>query len=478
MAGETIHVWICMPNGSFAQVVARELGPGYEVRRDQDFGRANARAQEKWCDVVVLGVGTNETNPSLNDELRLMEEINSVEVPPPIIAMLAEDTRDLMLKVMENGAYDSIVNPPNMWELRLLLRRAFKFRQVQKELFNLRSTEKSATRLHELIGTSEAMQQVFALAQKISPCDVSTLITGETGTGKELLARAIHRLSPRAAGPFVGFSCANLPETLVEDELFGHERGAFTGAIATRHGRFEAADQGTLFLDEIGDLGLSLQAKLLRILQEHSFERLGSNATVKTNIRLICATHRNLAEMVQQGKFREDLYYRLNVIQIHLPTLSERRDDIPLLANHFLRQFAEKFRKKTRRLSPCALHALEEYEWPGNVRELENVVQRGLALAEGSTIEVRDLPPRLRNGFDGSQIQLGNSYEEEVRSFKRRLILRTLRDSGFHKADTARTLGLARSYLHRLINQLQIQPQDADVMDDALCEPSASEHLM
>ena len=233
-----------------------------------------------------------------------------------------------------------------------------------------------------------------------------------------------------------------------------------------------------MFLDEIGDLGLSLQAKLLRILQEHSFERLGSNATVKTNIRLICATHRNLAEMVQQGKFREDLYYRLNVIQIHLPTLSERRDDIPLLANHFLRQFAEKFRKKTRRLSPCALHALEEYEWPGNVRELENVVQRGLALAEGSTIEVRDLPPRLRTGFDGSQIQLGNSYEEEVRSFKRRLILRTLRDSGFHKADTARTLGLARSYLHRLINQLQIQPQDADVMDDALCEPSASEHLM
>ena len=173
-----------MPNGSFAQVVARELGPGYEVRRDQDFGRANARAQEKWCDVVVLGVGTNETNPPLNDELRLMEEINSVEVPPPIIAMLAEDTRDLMLKVMENGAYDSIVNPPNMWELRLLLRRAFKFRQVQKELFNLRSTENSATRLHELIGTSEAMQQVFALAQKISPCDVSTLITGETGTGK------------------------------------------------------------------------------------------------------------------------------------------------------------------------------------------------------------------------------------------------------------------------------------------------------
>ena len=299
------------------------------------------------------------------------------------------------------------------------------------------------------------MQELFALAHKIAPCDVNVLITGETGTGKELLARAIHHMSNRSAHPIVAFSCANLPESLIEDELFGHEKGAFTGAFAQRRGRVEAADQSTLFLDEIGDLGIGLQPKLLRVLQEHNFERLGSNNTVNVNIRVICATNRNLSELVQQGKFREDLYYRLNVVQMHLPPLRERSDDIPLLAQHFLEIFAEQFKKKAKRFSPQALQALEEYAWPGNVRELSNAVQRAVVLSESASIECWLLPTIMRGGCD--TLQVNRYYEEAVREFKRRLVLRTLRECGWRKSESARTLGVARGYLHRLINQLGIQ---------------------
>jgi DNA-binding NtrC family response regulator len=363
---------------------------------------------------------------------------------------------------MDHGAYDSVTNPPNIVELRLILRRANKYQMAQKELQQLRSTARGGGKLHELIGSAQPMQELFTLAEKIAPCDVNVLITGETGTGKELLARAIHQMSSRNVRPLVAFSCANLPETLIEDELFGHERGAFTGALALRRGRLEAADNATLFLDEIGDLSLGLQPKLLRVLQERKFERLGSNATTSVNIRLICATHRNLDEMVEQGKFREDLYYRLNVVQMHLPSLRDRRDDIPLLAQHFLQTSSEQFKKKSRRFSQMAIHALEEYRWPGNVRELLNAVQRAVVLSESQTVEVWHLPTAIRRGIDGPQFS--RSYEEEVRQFKRRLVLRTLRECGWRKAESARTLGVARGYLHRLINQLKIEQGDEEIM--------------
>ena len=460
MRGEAIHVWFCSPDAPFAQVLARTLGPGYDVRRGEEFTLNSAQLKEVWWDVVLLDLRSATTESSLETELRLMEEINRVELPPPIIVILGNDEHALTLKMMENGAYDTVVSPPNMVELRLVIRRAHKLHQMDTELYDLRSQQRGCPRFHQLIGSSEGMQQVFALARKIASCDVSVLVTGETGTGKELLARAIHNLSPRATGPFVAFSCASLPETLVEDELFGHEKGAFTGALLSRQGRFEAANEGTLFLDEIGDLGLGLQSKLLRVLQQRSLERLGSNASLTIDIRLVCATHQDLSEMVKQKKFREDLYYRLNVMQIHLPPLRERRDDIPVLAHHFLQQFAHQFGKKVTRISRLTLHALEEYHWPGNVRELENVVQRAVVIAERPTIELWHLPTKLRNGFEHPHPV--HSYEEEVRDFKRRLILRSLRERGWRKAETARTLGMARNYLHRLINQLQIQREDTD----------------
>ncbi len=457
MEKETVRVWFCSSDLGFSQAIVRALGPGFEIQRTDALSPDEGSPLEGWGGILLLDLRATSTENGVDAGLHLLEGVTQVDFPPPVIVILATDDHALARKVMENGAYDVLASPPDMVELRLLLRRAHRFLQTERELRELRSQELLAGRLYELIGPSEGMQQVFALAQKIAPCDVSVLITGETGTGKELLTRAVHRMSPRAAQPFVAFSCANLPETLVEDELFGHEKGAFTGALTMRRGRLEMADQGTLFLDEVGDLGLGLQPKLLRVLQERNFERLGGNTVVTVNLRVVCATNQNLAEMVQSGKFREDLYYRLNVVQLHLPALRERRDDIPCLAQHFLHRFAQQFGKKSKRFSRLALQALQEYHWPGNVRELENVVQRAVVLAEGHTIEVWNLPVTFKKGFEHPARV--HSYEEEVREFKRRLILRTLRECGWRKSETARTLGMARNYLHRLINQLQICPE-------------------
>ncbi len=457
MCKDEIRVWFCSPDVGFAQAVIRTLGPGFQIEQTAELILPQGSELEGWADVVLLDLRAATSDSSLNQGLRLLETINRIKLPPPVIAILAGDELALTVKVMESGSYDIVASPPDMVELRLILRRAHKYCQTARELQQLRAQKRSAGRLHELIGPSECMQQVFALAQKVAPCDVTVLITGETGTGKELLARAIHRMSTRAAHPFMPFSCANLPETLIEDELFGHEKGAFTGALMARRGRLETADRGTLFLDEVGDLGLGLQPKLLRVVQERTFERLGGNTPIAVNLRLLCATNQNLEEMVQSGKFREDLFYRLNVVQIRMPALRERRDDIPFLAHHFLHRFAKQFGKKSKRFSRLALQALEEYVWPGNVRELENVVQRAVVLAEGQTIEVWNLPASFNKGFE--QTQRGHFYEEEVREFKRRLILRTLHECGWHKSETARTLGMARNYLHRLINQLQIRPE-------------------
>ncbi|HZP01085.1 MAG TPA: sigma-54 dependent transcriptional regulator [Terriglobia bacterium] len=381
-----------------------------------------------------------------------------MEPPPPIIAMVEDEHQASLREFIEEGSFDTISTPPSVVELRHLLRRAAKSRQAQKELEELRAQERSGEQLDGLIGCSQSMQSVFAMARRIAPCDVTVLITGETGTGKSQLARVIHRLSPRSSNRLVSFSCANLPETLIEEELFGHEKGAFTGAVATRRGRLEAADHGSLFLDEIGDLPLGLQSKFLHVLQERSFERLGSNIPLPVNIRVICATHRNLESMVQQGHFRQDLYYRLNVVQLHIPPLRERQDAIPALAQHFLQFFAKQFGRETTRFSNSAMQALMEYSWPGNVRELENAVQRAVVMAEGPSIEVWHLPKTMIKDFD--EPRPAQSYEEQLREFKRRLIVRALKDCGGNKAEAARVLKIARGYLHRLIHELHILPEE------------------
>ena len=470
MFDQEIRVCFVTPDSGLVQALTGVLGSDFVTRTFSDFQLSKFGELKEWCDVVLVDLRASYPARPQEEGLRFLQELLGLAAHPPVVVLHNDESSELNLKVMELGAYDSITHPPNMVELRLILRRAFKFQAAEREILRLRSTVSGATRLHDLHGTAPAMQELFALARKIGPCDVNVLITGETGTGKELLARAIHQSSLRATRPFVAFSCANLPDTLIEDELFGHERGAFTGAIAMRRGRMESADNGSLFLDEIGDLGLGLQPKLLRVLQERSFERLGGNATVSVNIRLISATHHNLPEMVQQGKFREDLFYRLNVVHMHIPPLRERRDDIILLAQLFLVAAAQRFNKKVRRFSHQALLALEEYSWPGNVRELENAVQRAAVLSEGQTVDVAHLPLDIRRNshdtetFTDSEegVAANSSYEGEIRQFKRRLILRALRKYRWNKVESARSLGVARGYLHRLINQLEISQYEED----------------
>jgi two-component system, NtrC family, response regulator HydG len=477
MISEYVHVFVWTSDLEFSQIIGRALGVEFELRAERRSSPANIREHLNWWDVVLLDLRKLGAEPN-RDRVHLMDEIKQLDCAVPIIALLDSDDEVSVRTVFEKGAYDTVACPPNIAELRLVLRRAHRFRQVEKELQELRSRGKSDSLNGDFVVSTESMQQVMAFTRKIAPCDVSVLVTGETGTGKELLAREIHSLSPRSTCPFVAFSCANMPETLVEDELFGHEKGAFTGAAGMRRGRIEMADQGTLFLDEIGDLELGLQAKLLRVLQERSFERLGSNTPVKVNFRLVCATHRNLQEMVDQGKFRSDLYYRLNVVQVHLPPLRARRESIPALTNHFMRRFSRLFNKDVRRFSPAALRALEEYKWPGNVRELENVVQRAIALAEGATVDTWHLPEVMCKGFEQAEARVIHSYEDEIREFKRRLILRTLQECGGNKVESARVLGIARGYLHRLINQLEIDSAENDPVAEKIAEEVALQRVM
>ncbi|MGB6199938.1 MAG: sigma-54 dependent transcriptional regulator [Candidatus Acidiferrales bacterium] len=459
----SVRLLLLSKDTGLMEAIAHALGSDFESRNSNDMGHAKPDDWRKWCEVALLDLRASGTGGNQSLAIHFMDQIRESVSRPPMIVFCDEEDRSLMLQAMKRGAYDTVGNPPNIVKLRLILQQAAQMHRAEEELETLRVQANDSGRMDDLLGSSGPMQELFALSQKIATCDVSVLITGETGTGKELLARAIHRISQRAARPLVAFSCANLPETLIEDELFGHEKGAFTGALTSRRGRLEMAEHGTLFLDEIGDLSMSLQPKLLRVLQERSFERLGSSATTSVNIRVISASNRNLTELVQQGRFREDLYYRINVVQMHIPPLRERQEDIPLLANHFLQLSARQFNRKATAFSQPALRSLEEYGWPGNVRELENAVKRAVVLVDGETVELWHLPATVLPASEGPA--MARSYEEEVRQFKRRLIFRTLRECGWQKAETARALGIARGYLHRLINQLDIRQKNAEIRD-------------
>ena len=458
MEKEIIRVCFWTPEPDFGEVVGRALGEGFNVKFDPS-GEDGAPACVDGHDCVLLDLRDLPGGAKAEPGEDQFAKFRRTDFSPPIVVMVDDDNPALIRRLVEAGAYDVLVSPPDIVDLRLVLRRAHRLHKVEMELRELREAPSSATRLDDLVGFSENMQDVFTMARKVAPCDVNVLITGETGTGKSMLGHALHRLSPRSDGPFIAFSCANLPEHLVEDELFGHEKGAFTGAMIMRRGRFEAADGGTLFLDEIGDMPLGLQAKLLRVLHDRTFERLGSNTPLRADVRLVCATHRNLEEMVTKGGFREDLFYRLNVIQLHLPPLRERSGGIVMLAYHLLQQINQEFGKKVTRISRPAIEAMDEYAWPGNVRELENMIRRAVVLAEGPSIEIWHLPVKLREGV-GETSAATRSYEEELRDFKRRLVIRTLQKCDGNKAETARVLGLARGYLHRLIHDLKIQSEE------------------
>ncbi|MFB3916606.1 MAG: sigma-54 interaction domain-containing protein [Terriglobales bacterium] len=433
----------------FFAILAEKLGSEFALIPSSLEDREHLTA----CDVIIFGLPAQE-HPEYQTRLAQLQKIVRNPAGVPVIAFLPTSDRQMVRTAMMAGSMDHFVESGSMEELRHILRRASQFHDMNRELQRLRFSGRELGDFMSIVGSDQKMRAIFTLASKVASTDATVLITGETGTGKELLARAIHQASQRARQPFVAVACSSLPETLIEAELFGHEKGAFTGAAAARRGRFEAAERGTIFLDEIGELSPGLQVKLLRVLQERSFERLGSNQPRPMEARVICATNRTLQELVRAATFRADLYYRLNTIELNLPPLRERRDDIALLAHSFLQGYSEKHKRPGRRICSAAMAALQEYSWPGNIRELQNVIERAVVICDGPEILMEHLPSQFAAWED--QNCIGCSFEDEVRNFKRRLIQRVLCDHGNNKLQAARTLGIARSSLHRLIDELHI----------------------
>lgn len=345
-------------------------------------------------DVVI----TDMRMPGM-DGMLFLEKMRSINPDLPAIMMTAYGSVEKAVEAMRKGAYDYILKPFKNEELKLTIRKAIDHYHLIRRNRYLTQELQERYQFSNIIGKNIEMQKIYQLIEKVAPSKATVLITGESGTGKELIARAIHFNSPRCDHAFISVNCGALPETLLESELFGHEKGAFSGAVNLRRGRFELADQGTLFLDEISEMSPPLQVRLLRVLQEMEFERVGGSQTLKVDVRVVAASNRNLREEVARGRFRSDLFFRLNVVHIHLPALRERTDDIPLLASHFLKKYSKESRLPEVSIDPEAMRYLLDYAWPGNVRELENVIERAVILSNGDYITLRDLPSEIREGL-------------------------------------------------------------------------------
>jgi DNA-binding NtrC family response regulator len=355
-----------------------------------------------------------------------------------------------------------------------MLSRAYENSLLKRQLETVHQRMEEPETCDRLIGSGRHMQRVYQMIHRVTNLNAAVLVTGESGTGKELIARAIHNMGSRAKRPFVAVSCGAIPETLIEAELFGHEKGAFTGTVGAREGYFEQAGDGTLFLDEIGDLSLFTQVKLLRVLQQMEFSRLGSNKLIPLRARLIFATHRDLAQLVAEGKFRQDLYYRINVMRIESPALQEHPEDVPQIAEHFLRHYSQMFQKPMDAIEPDAVQMLQNYPWPGNVRELENVMQRAIILAPGMTLRAEDLTLSLPEEDDVESedvVNIGDyhpagSFERQLRDYKVKLAVTAVRENNGNKTLAARSLSISRAYLHRLIRLAEPDPMfDQDLRE-------------
>ena len=413
-----------------------------------------------------------------DDGMALIDRALKMPDPPVCIMMTAYGSVDTAVDAMKRGAYDFVTKPVNLDRLEAMIRRALRGREVESENKELRQQveRRSGKGLETLIGRSAVMEAVFDTIRQVAATRATVLIEGESGTGKELVARALHNLSNRAKAKFVAVHCAALPGNLLESELFGHERGAFTGATERRIGRFEQADGGTLFLDEIGEISPETQVKLLRLLGERTFERVGGNASISADVRLVAATNKHLETLVAEGKFRDDLFYRLNVVRIHMPPLRERREDIPLMAQAFLKLSCQENDKPLRELTSDAMNRLMEYSWPGNVRELRAAVDHGVVLATGPKITLRDLPAALRQwtgeGPGGSAAAAPGTVPGQpggapvspwnIQEREHDLIRRALQETGGNITEAAVRLGISRRTLHRKLKQQNGPADPAD----------------
>ncbi len=427
---------------------------GYSVETAADGFKALPKLAEFSPDVVV----TDLKMPGL-DGLGLMGKALEHDPELVVVVMTAFGAIDTAVAAMRAGAADYLTKPINFDELTLVIARAIERRRLRAEAGQLRERLSERHKIANIIGSSPAMQKVFDTVLQVAPSRASVLISGESGTGKELVAAALHQHSPRASGPFVKLHCAALSETLLESELFGHERGAFTGAMTRRDGRFQQADRGTLFLDEIGEISPAVQVKLLRFLQEHEFERVGGNQTIKVDVRIITATHRNLLERVKQGLFREDLYYRLNVVTIDVPALRQRTSDIGLLTHHFLSRYAKENGKPINGITDDAMEKLLRYPWPGNVRELENAIERAVVICRSEVIRPEDLAITVLSSTSGSKQDgyppVPGSRLAEIERFA---ILKTLEHTGGSTSKAAEMLGISPRKIQYKLREYQQRP--------------------
>jgi DNA-binding NtrC family response regulator len=428
---------------SYAVDLAENGSQALEMMREKDYG------------VLLLDL----MMPDM-DGLQVLEELKKTENAPIAIVLTAYGSIDRAVRATKLGAFDFIAKPLKNDELLLAIKNAMEHRCLVEENQRLRKTFRERYHFHNIIGKSAAMQQIYDLIEQVAPRRSTILIQGESGTGKEMVAKAIHISSGRADAPFIAINCGNIPSELLESELFGHVRGAYTGATSTKRGLFEAANGGTLFLDEVATISMEMQAKLLRVIQEREFRRLGGLENIKVDVRIIAATNIDLQTAVRQGAFRDDLYYRLNVIAIKIPPLRERCEDIPLLSEHFIKKYGEENGRNSFPLEPSALKVLMDYDWPGNVRELENVIERAVVLSPGNSIRADLFPKSMAASFAetaGLLAQDGDSLREKVGNFEKSLIMAALEKTDWNQKKAAQMLSVNATTLSEKLKRFKIR---------------------
>src|SRR5579862_6735075 len=414
---------------------------GYDVATAENANEALTRVAEQVFDVALVDIKMRGT-----DGIELQRRLHEIYPDMLVIIMTGYASVETAVAALKNGAYDYVNKPLDPDEIAHLVAKAMSHRQTQRENARLKETVAEIARPNEIIGQSAAMKRVFDAIETVAPTDATVLVTGESGTGKELVARAVHGGSPRRFHPLVVIHCGALTETLLESELFGHEKGAFTGAQYRKKGKFEIAEGGTVFLDEIGDISLKTQTDLLRVLQEHEIVRVGSNQPIKVDFRCVAATNKDLEKLIEEGRFRPDLYYRLNVFRIELPPLRDRHDDVPLLVNHFVRKFSMQMNKKINRVNPAAMDLLQQQPWNGNIRELENAIERAMVVAQEPEIREQDFVFKTRSATP-------NGIPKSLEEIEKAHILRVLEECGWNQTRTAETLDIDRVTLHHKLKR-------------------------
>jgi two-component system response regulator HydG len=427
---------------------------GYDIKQADNGQTAIAAVDDRFYDLVIMDIRMPKVGG-----IEALKKIKEISPGIPIILMTAYASVGTAVEALKSDAYDYLTKPLDIEELKILVAKALRFRQLEQENVYLKERLNDRFDFSKILGRSPAMNSLFETMALVAPSEATLLIEGESGTGKELIANAVHQNSHRSERPLIKVNCAALPETLLESELFGHEKGAFTGAIARRQGRFQLAHKSSIFLDEIGEMAPTTQAKILRVLQEREFEPVGSTQTIKVDTRIIAATNKNLKDEIDQGHFREDLYYRINVVVLPVPSLGERHEDIPLLADFFLKQYAKKNRRSIHGFTPRAVDLLMRHDWPGNVRELENVVERAVIMSRGNMITPLEFPEIIKElDIDGQASRVDLTPGRSLKEVEKDMILRTLDETAGNRTHAAKQLGISRRTLQLKLKEYGINP--------------------